>query len=435
MVQLARGPLRIGDLKECSAFVRMRDVLVERVSRPRLETTANLALEHALERLGYFGGGRLHVPPREAAKRIENAITQTSATKTYYLPLDCADDLPSLSFGPARFRRFEWQELREISASFGRGGSAAAITNCRQLAQFQWLTVREAFNLPDGFWSRASLIDTLLDHGFAGDGGSIEPHAERFPAIVETTLGALLTLPWESFIECPTIEWRPFRLPWVHVCSDDLYARLSRLPDAGTLSWEPYVSYDVGGDEIVDERPERWSIAREAEHFFVQIGDALWDRYRSFTEHVAARRPITHFLVRGFMAEGVDEFIAHTTTIETVVGMRVDHDRDQRPKLPDGKNPGATKRTAFRVAALLGDPSAYGHFNKLYRLRSAFIHGSAMRAISGKDKLLARSLSRRCVAACMDDSVFQKAQRNYDAFLDELMITGHGMVQQSGAFS
>jgi hypothetical protein len=44
-------------------------------------------------------------------------------------------------------------------------------------------------------------------------------------------------------------------------------------------------------------------------------------------QSVLFETPIVHFLVRAFLAEGVDEFLAHITTIEAALGLRADYQK------------------------------------------------------------------------------------------------------------
>jgi hypothetical protein len=62
--------------------------------------------------------------------------------------------------------------------------------------------------------------------------------------------------------------------------------------------------------------------------------------------------PIAHFLVRAFLAEGVDEFLAHITTIEAALGLRADYQKSFRLAPDRRKGMRATNRMRDRVAGL-----------------------------------------------------------------------------------
>jgi hypothetical protein len=57
--------------------------------------------------------------------------------------------------------------------------------------------------------------------------------------------------------------------------------------------------------------------------------------------------PIAHFLVRAFLAEGVDEFLAHITTIEAALGLRSDYQKSFRIAPDRHKGMRATDRIRF----------------------------------------------------------------------------------------
>ncbi|MGG6549329.1 UNVERIFIED_CONTAM: hypothetical protein NY100_28320, partial [Prevotella sp. 15_C9] len=59
----------------------------------------------------------------------------------------------------------------------------------------------------------------------------------------------------------------------------------------------------------------------------------------------------------------------------------------------------ATKRMRGRLAGLLGDRLYADQYERLFNVRSAFLHGRAMTAISTKERVSARSLARQVVEA------------------------------------
>jgi hypothetical protein len=65
--------------------------------------------------------------------------------------------------------------------------------------------------------------------------------------------------------------------------------------------------------------------------------------------------PIVHFIVHAFLADGMDEVMAHMTAIEAGLGLEMDHRRGLRPKPDSHRNVSASDRAAARLAALLND--------------------------------------------------------------------------------
>lgn len=109
--------------------------------------------------------------------------------------------------------------------------------------------------------------------------------------------------------------------------------------------------------------------------------------------------PIVHFLVRAFLADGVDEFLAHITTIEAALGLRADYQKQFRIAPDRHKGMRATNRMRGRVAGLLGGRPDADQYEHLFEVRSAFLHGRTMTAISTNERVMARSLARRTVEA------------------------------------
>ena len=61
-------------------------------------------------------------------------------------------------------------------------------------------------------------------------------------------------------------------------------------------------------------------------------------------QSVLFEAPIAHFLLRTFLAEGVDEFLAHITTIEVFLGLQGDYHKRSRVGIDQHKNLSATKK-------------------------------------------------------------------------------------------
>lgn len=81
-----------------------------------------------------------------------------------------------------------------------------------------------------------------------------------------------------------------------------------------------------------------------------------------------------------YFANRVDELLGHLTAIEAAFGLQADYDRRLRPN--SDKGPGATRRVAARIAVLLGGTCFADQYERLFQVRSAFLHGRAMGAIS-----------------------------------------------------
>jgi hypothetical protein len=81
-----------------------------------------------------------------------------------------------------------------------------------------------------------------------------------------------------------------------------------------------------------------------------------------------------------------------------------------------------------RIAGLLGHKRFADEYEKLFNLRSAFLHGRTMKAISTSERVLARSLARQVVQglilAAKEASIVSR-----EAFLDGLLDRGTPLLQ------
>jgi hypothetical protein len=80
-----------------------------------------------------------------------------------------------------------------------------------------------------------------------------------------------------------------------------------------------------------------------------------------------------------------------------------------------------------RVAGLLGDRRFADQYEQLFNVRSAFLHGRAMTAISTKERVMARSLARQIVEALILATLAGPISSRED-FLDGLLDRGSPLI-------
>jgi hypothetical protein len=128
--------------------------------------------------------------------------------------------------------------------------------------------------------------------------------------------------------------------------------------------------------------------------------------------------PVKHFLVRAALSDGMDQIMAHMTTIEAALGLESDFSKKGRPK---NDQIGATARLTKRVEELLADPQAGEDYKALFETRSAFVHGRAIQGpLPGSVRTIARRLARRVVVALIDASNGPSGQAPRADFLNSL---------------
>jgi hypothetical protein len=192
-------------------------------------------------------------------------------------------------------------------------------------------------------------------------------------------------------------EWRGFRIPWSYTVNADPFAGPALPLPSDSLSWEPDISGDPStGDTIESERPVVLPLQSDASPQFSSISDQRWEILEAALSSNLFNTLVVHFLVRAFSSEGIDEFLGHVIAIEAALGMARDHDRRSRPKIA-AKDIGATERVARRIAGLTGAAAKADDFNRLFKLRSDFVHGNLIGFISPSDRITARTLAREVV--------------------------------------
>jgi hypothetical protein len=399
-------------------FVAFRTTCQEFYPQATNGSTLNLSLSTALRNLGWSNGGPPpNLAPEEAAARIDAALRQTSSCRTHLCPLDLGDGVPELAFGPNSIRTFAAEELANIiDPDWLARAEPGWMPNITRLSQFAWLVVPEVVELPPEVGARTlPILYEKLDH----DVRAIIPHKPKFPDAVEAALFALLLVAWEDMVAYADYYWRPFRVPWVHTVNDDLFVSRPPVPDADTLTWEPYRYQNASGEEGEDKRPTRLQLKKNAVAVAGYLNDQLWASTLSACRSPLCKRPFRHFLVRAFVNEGVDEFLSHITTIEAALGSP--QDRESKPRLP-GKRQGATDRLSWRITGLLKDDAAGKRYRQLFADRSAFLHGREMGVISSASRLDARRIARRCVSALIEAA--QQDSKDPDAFRHHLVLQG-----------
>jgi hypothetical protein len=351
----------------------------------------------------------------EAARNIVKTFEAISVRQCYLCPLDLADALPEMHFGPASVRNYSSDELSQLfdSHRLARYFPGQPL-DARRLAEFWWLIVEEQAPVPARAGQRAM---PFLYENWNRDFGATDPHAGTHPGPVTDALFGLLLAPWEEWHSMET-DWRGFLVPWIHLATDDLFVRPRPVPSADSLSWEDAAYEDCDGETIEYQRPLRIHLDDDAERVLASFDHAWWAKIEAAQATSLFETPVKHFLVRAAFSEGMDQIMAHMTTIEAALGLRSDFKQGGRPK---GKRMAPSGRLAKRVEALLGDHQAGSAYADLFETRSAFVHGrSIQRLVPSKDRTLARGLARRVTVALIDAATGSAGHLAREDYLNSL---------------
>ncbi|MBL8579193.1 MAG: hypothetical protein JNK47_18390 [Mesorhizobium sp.] len=359
--QLARAASTdVNHLQNQPAFLRFVELCQAQYPHIRSGSMLRFSLASALRQLGLAclvggQGSGLAASPTEIAFRLDKAINSTTSRRLHLCPLDLAPDLPAISFGPNQVRRFSAAELEELFdvQILYRANKDWSLDSGR-FSHFNWLVVEEQVKHDDNGPEGRRLPGLFLDLG--QDFGRIEPHQTSLPSAVEAALFGLLTIPWERIGGSREMEWRGFGIRWVYTLDSDVFARRAPPPSPDSLSWEPAGYIDDSGEEYEYERPITYPLEDGCDDEIAWLNDSAWSDIVSARETTLFARPVAHFFVRGFRTDGIDEFLAHISTIEAAPGLPLDHDPRARRRIA-GKNPGATYGVTLRISGLLKDGS------------------------------------------------------------------------------
>ena len=182
-------------------FIRLRDTCEILYSKPRSKDALGIALSNALRSLGLPCGlvpanAHLALPAEVATARLDAAFRRTQASRVYLSPLDLADELPELNFGPNSIRKFTAAELEAlVDVPRLQRISLKWTFDAKRFSEFSWLVVQETYPLDQEPEVRAL---PWFFEPIRGDWGRIEPHQERFPTAVQAALFSILLAPWED---------------------------------------------------------------------------------------------------------------------------------------------------------------------------------------------------------------------------------------------
>lgn len=412
------------------AFRRLRDLC--RDSYPNAgKGGPNFALSSALMTLGLPCNLRpesahLGRTADQAATDLDAALRATHAERIHLVPLDLAANLPTMTFGQAILGRPSAGALRAlVDVDRLKRFYPTREFEADLFAMFYWLVVRETVTL-EHEPERRAVPGMFFD--FRKDLGQIEPHKGQFPTVVEDALFFLLLAPWEGWSTMLEVDWRGFRTPWLYTVDSDIFVRPPPPPAADTLNWTEVSNPDGEGGEYWDEVPLDLCLTDSAVTELLVWDQARWEVVQKARQSILFETPIVHFLLRAFLTSGVDSFLAHITTIEAALGLHADYNKSLRTAPDRHKGLKVTDKMRSRIAGLLGDPKFADQYDRLFNIRSAFLHGRTMTAISTEEQVVARSLARQVVERLILAADAGPISSR-EAFLDDLLDKGAPLIK------
>jgi hypothetical protein len=168
-------------------FVRLCNICGNLYPKDGPRGPLDFALLNALRALGLPcrvapANIRLALAPEIAAARLDAAFRRTQTSHIYLCPLDQADDLPALKFGPNRIQKFTISELNAlVDPTWLERVNPNWTFDAKRFSEFSWLMVEESRPLEQQSRTRpVTLRSMLID--LNEDRGRIEPYQARFPS-------------------------------------------------------------------------------------------------------------------------------------------------------------------------------------------------------------------------------------------------------------
>jgi hypothetical protein len=404
------------------AFVRLVDYCKATYSNAGAKMWLTMALFDALRSLGMpvrpkSDKANVSLSPTKAAHAIHLAFTAPTARRVHLCPLDWAENPPDMLFGQSTMRLFSEKELMDLAEAerIQRAFPSSEI-DWKRLSRFHWLIVEEDVPLTTEPGARALPI---MYKPLKRDLGAFLPHQGRFPQVVEEALFLLLLAPWEEWAEAPEVDWRGFRVPWIYTADRDLFVRMQAPPQDTSLTWLPVAYTDVYGETFEEEQPAHYTLADEASGLSAIVNQSLWDDWLLARGTPMLAAPVAHFLVRAFLSDHIDEFLAHLMVVEASLGLKADYE----PKPKGGRHNALrpTDRMVRRIDKILGDPVGGQEYRRLFDVRSNYVHGRQMGEISSADLKSARSLARKVARRLVHVAAHDTVAADRDTYLMSLL--------------
>jgi hypothetical protein len=190
-------------------------------------------------------------------------------------------------------------------------------------------------------------------------------------------------------------------------------------PQDTSLNWEPVAYTDVYGETYEEKQPAHYALSDEASGLPAMVNQALWDDWLLARGSPMLAAPVAHFLVRGFLGDHIDEFLAHLVVVEASLGLKADYELKPKGGRHNGLRP--TERMLRRIDKILGDPVAGQEYRRLFDVRSNYVHGRQMGEISSADLKSARSLARKIAGRLVHIAARDTVAADRDTYLVSLL--------------
>jgi hypothetical protein len=372
----------VDELEETAEFNRLIEALDGALARNEFERGTHglhtFEIKNFLRRSGFYSAAieaEEHVTRADALlTKFQNALEIRKIRYTYLALIDVAFAEDRVTFADFAIRRFSSCEL---SADFQNGINQVfypyAALDTQTLADYWFICAKEEVEESPFAFERSEEASPPVRRKFSS-----------FPRPVEAAVGKLALYSWESLSDKE--HWSGFDVPFVLVLTDNLLEHPAAAPKVDILARRPCFDPQTGeerGDEPdfafqmgVSETSGLEGFIRGTESLATTIGEVpAWD----FLDRASG------YLVKAFFSEDLEQLLWHIATLEALTGQS---DR-------------AIASLRERVSLICqqadqGKKSVMNKVNRLYDLRSSFVHGSKISENESAERLFeGRSLARR----------------------------------------
>jgi hypothetical protein len=308
------------------------------------------------------------LPLADVRELFEKEFRQTTKLQTTLAPIEFVEfEQKAMSFGDFSIQRFTKDELdtllkQEVCKVF----YPWAVVDTEKLSDYWFLVTTE--ETPATFWGKLSWND------------AVEPRYSSFVGKTKDAFRALILFKWTEkfFADDPNMLIRKLErqqgfssiypeIPFTLRIFDTLRNVPPSAPDLNKLATEPIMD---GRGEEVGERPIRaFDLFRDEQEYFCKFIKDIEAAVGAITARQEWRFMNTalNFLEKGFTDGGMEQLLWHITTLEALLGEKIES--------------GLTTLLKNRVGQILGRTDAEKrvvrkNFENLYSLRSDYIHGN-----------------------------------------------------------
>jgi len=325
------------------------------------------------------------------ARRFRQEVTAAKQKSIYLAPIELVSfERDVMNFKSFEIRRFTETELDDILKQ----------RVCRLF--YPWATV-DTSELAS-YWFLVCEDESETSLGWSVDlSGKVEVGYSPFSGALKQDFRRLILYPWKDqftgSVQLPTTKLKSlhpwagpfqFSIPFVLASSDSWIVTPGRAPDLSSLVTEPW--FDHEGNEG-GTRPvvACWLSEEETAEFcsFVSQIDRTIEKATIGCPEWRFADTALNFLEKAFVSRDAEQLLWHITTIEAILGEKVDSGLTKILKARTGRVLGGTTEERKQIGK---------NFEELYGLRSDLVHGNA--TLSDRDIYLrhlgqAREMARQ----------------------------------------